>query len=147
MPVSPWLTPLLAVTAAACAPFSSDEAEPEVCAEQQREVLIAEELTAYSPSTPFTVDASDGVWVSLIADSDSSPSALFSQVTGLYLIEAGDAVAYTRNDLDVVVTDDPYVDFDREGQLVPFEFTPGTYQVWSTKAPEIAVLVCPPADD
>ena len=110
-------------------------------------MLVAEELTKDSPSTPFTVDAGDGVWVGLIADSDYSPSALFSQVTGLYVIGEGDAVAYTRDDLDFVVTDDPFVDFDREGQFVPFEFAPGTYHVWSTKTPEIAVVVCPPTDD
>ena len=56
-------------------------------------------------------------------------------------------MAYTRDDLDVVVTDDPYVDFDRPGQFVPFEFAPGNYQVWSMKTPQIAVVVCPPADN
>ena len=137
----------LAVTGSSCNPIASDEAEPEVCREQEREVLVAEELHEGSPSTPFAVDVADDVWVGLISDSDYSPSALFSQVTGLYLIDEGDVVAYTRDDLDFVVTDDPYVDFDREGQFVPFEFAPDIYQVWSIKTPEIAVVVCPPAND
>jgi len=136
---------LLAVPTAACNPFASGEAEPEVCPEQEREVLVAEQLANDSPSMPFTADAGADVWVGLIADSDYSVSALFSQVTGLYVISEGDAAAYTRNNLDFVVTDDPYIDFDREGEFVPFEFAPGTYQVWSTKAPQIAVVVCPPA--
>ncbi len=138
---------VLAVTGSACNPIAADEAEPEVCREQEREVLVAEELHKDSPSAPFTVDAGDDVWVGLIADSDYSPSALFSQVTGLYVIEEGDVVAYSRDDLGFVVTDDPYVDFDREGQFVPFEFAPDVYQVWSIKTPEIAVVVCPPAND
>ena len=138
---------VLAVTGSACNPIASDEAESEVCREQEREVLIAEELRKDVPSTPFTVDAGDDVWVGLIADSDYSPSALFSQVTGLYVIDEGDVVAYTRDDLDFVVTDDPYIDFDREGQFVPFEFAPDIYQVWSIKTPKIAVVVCPPAND
>lgn len=138
---------VLAVTASACNPIASDETEPKVCREREREVLVAEKLHKDSPSTPFTVDAGDDVWVGLIADSDYSPSALFSQVTGLYVIDEGDVVAYTRDDLDLVVTDDPYVDFDREGQFVPVEFTPDIYQVWSIKTPEIAVVVCPPAND
>jgi hypothetical protein len=71
---SPWLMLLLAVAASACNPIVSEEAEPEVCREQEREVLVAEELRRDSPSTPFTVDAGDDVWVGLIADSDFSPS-------------------------------------------------------------------------
>ena len=147
MPTSSWLMLLLAVTGAACNPIASDEAEPEVCREQEREVLVAEELKKDSASTPFMVDAGDDVWVGLITDSDYSPSALFSQVTGLYVIDKGDAVAYARDDLDFVVTDDSYIDFDREGQFVPFEFGPDSYQIWSIKTPEIAVVVCPPAND
>ncbi len=133
----------------ACNPFASGDAEPEVCPESEREVLVAEALAKNSPSTPFTGDASADVWVGLMADSDYSASALFSQVTGLYVISGGDAGAYTRDDLDFVVTDDPYVDFDRLGQFVPFEFAPGTYQVWSTKTPQIAVVaaLAPTADD
>ena len=146
MPRSPWLTLLLAVPAAACNPFASGEAEPEVCPEQEREVLVAEQLSKDSPSTPFRADAGADIWVGLIADSDYSTSALFSQVAGLYVIGEGDVVAYTRDDLDFIVTDDLYIDFDRLGQFVPFEFAPGTYQVWSTKVPQVAVVVCPPAD-
>ena len=56
-------------------------------------------------------------------------------------------MTYTRDDLGFVVTDDPYVDFDREGQFVSFEFAPDTYQVWSIKTREITVVVCPPAND
>ena len=147
MPRSPSLVLLLVVAAAGCHHIASDETAPEVCREQEREVLVAEELIKDTPSTPFTVDAGDDVWVGLITDSDFSPSALFSQVSGLYVLDDGGDVAYTRNDLDFVVTDDSYVDFDREGQFVPFEFAPGTYQVWSIKTPEIAVIVCPAADD
>ena len=138
---------VLTVTGSACNPIASDEAEPEVCREQEREVLVAEELHKDSPSTPFTLDTGDDVWVGLITDSDYSPSALFSQVTGLYVIDEGDVVAYTRDNLDFVVTDDPYIDFDREGQFAPFEFAPDTYQVWSIRTPEITVVVCPPAND
>lgn len=138
---------VLTVACSACNPIASDEAEPEVCREQKREVLVAEELHKDSPSTPFTVDAGDDVWVGLIADSDYSSSALFSQVTGLYVIDESDVVAYTRDDLDFVVTDDPYIDFDREGQFVRYEFAPGAYRVWSIKTPKIAVVVCPPAND
>jgi hypothetical protein len=143
---SSWLALGLAVPVAACNPFASSEAEPEVCPEQEREVLVAEELAEDSPSTPFTAHAGADVWVGLLADSDYSTSALFSQVAGLYVLSEGDAVAYTRDDLDFVVIDDPSVDFDREGQFVPFEFAPGTYEVWSTETPQIAVVVCPPAD-
>ena len=138
---------LLAVTGSACNLIASDEAEPDVCREQEREVLVAEELHKDSPSTPFTVDAGDDVWVGLITDSDYSPSAPFSQVTGLYVIDEGDVVAYTRDDLGFVVTEDPSVDFDREGQFVSFEFAPDDYQVWSIKTSEITVVVCPPAND
>lgn len=109
-------------------------------------MLVDEGFAKDSPSTPFTADAGADVWVGLLADSDYSASALFPQVTGLYVISEGDAVEYSRDDLDFVVTDDPYVDFDREGQFVPFEFAPGTYAVWSTKTPQIAVVVCTPAD-
>ncbi len=42
-----------------------------------------------------------------------------------------------------MVTDDPYIDFDREGQFVPFDFAPDTYQVWCIKTPEIAVRGLP----
>ncbi len=64
-------------------------------------------------------------------------------MTGLYVIDKGDSVAYARDDLDFVVTDDSYIDFDREGQFVPFEFGQDSYQTGSIKTPEIAVVVCP----
>ena len=96
---------VLGMTVSACNPIASDGAESGVCREQEREVLVAEKLHKDSPSTPFTVDAGDDVWVGLIADSDYSPSALFSQVTGLYVVDEGDVVAYTRDDLGFVVTD------------------------------------------
>jgi len=105
-------------------------------------VLVAETLTPETASTPFAVAANDEVWVGLIADSDVSESALFSQVTGLFVLERGDAVAYTRNDIDFIVTDDPYLDYSRQGEFTRFEFPPGDYQVWSTKAPEIMVVSC-----
>jgi hypothetical protein len=133
---------VLRMTGSACNPIASGGAESEVCREQEREVLVAEKLSKDSPSTPFTVDAGDDVWVGLIADSDYSPSALFSQVTGLYVIDEGEVVAYNRDNLRFVVTDDAYIDFDRGGQFVPFEFSPDSYQVWSIKTPEIAVVVC-----
>jgi hypothetical protein len=133
---------LLAFVIAACSPFASDDAEPEVCPPQERDVLVAEKLTPETPSTPFAVTADDEVWVGLIADSDFSASAVASQVTGLYVIEEGDSVEYTRNEIDFVATDDPYLDYNREGEFSRFEFPPGSYQVWSTKAPEIAVISC-----
>ena len=52
-----------------------------------------------------------------------------------------------HDDLDFVVTDDAYIDFDREGQFVPFDLAPDSYQVWSIKTPDIAVVVCLPAND
>ena len=87
------------------------------------------------------------VWVGLLTDSDYSSPALFSQVTGCYVIDEGDVVAYGRGDRDFVVTDDSYVVFDREDQFVPLEFGPDSYQIWSIRTPEIAVVVCPPAND
>ena len=108
--------------------------------------LIRIPLTPEMPSTPFTVPADEQIWVGLIADSDFSESALLSQVAGLYVIEKGESVEYSRNDLDFVATDAAYLDFDGEGQFRPFEMPPGSYQVWSMKAPEIAVVSCGAAD-
>ncbi|MDP9463846.1 MAG: hypothetical protein M3P52_04415 [Actinomycetota bacterium] len=142
MPRTSRLTLLFVFVTAACSPFASGDAEPEVCPPQERDVLVAEKLTPETPSTPFAVTADDDVWVGLIADSDFSESALLSQVTGLYVIEEGDSVEYTRNDVDFVVTDDPYLDYDRQGEFNRFELPPGRYQVWSIKAPEIAVVSC-----
>jgi hypothetical protein len=142
MPRTSRPTLLLVFVTAACNPFAADDAEPEVCPPNERDVLVAEKLTPETPSTPFTVTADDEVWAGLIADSDFSASALLSQVTGLYIIEEGDSVEYTRNDIDFVVTDDPYLDYDRAGEFNRFEFPPGRYQVWSIKAPEIAVVSC-----
>ena len=137
---------LVVVATTGCNPFASDDAQPDVCREQDRVTLVAESLTPEMPSTPFTVPADEQIWVGLIADSDFSESALLSQVTGLYVIEKGESVEYSRNDLDFVVTDAAYLDFDGEGQFRPFEMPPGDYQVWSMKAPEIAVVSCGAAD-
>ena len=63
-------------------------------------------------------------------------------MTDVEHLGARDSVEYTRNDIDFVVTDDPYLDYDRQGELNRFEFPPGRYQVWSIKAPEIAVVSC-----
>jgi hypothetical protein len=144
MPTTSRLIPLLALAITACNPFASDDAEPEVCREQQREVLVAEQLSPETPSTPFAVTGAEEIWVGLIADSDFSPDALFSQVTGLYAIAAGDPVEYTRDATDFIVVDDPYLDYDNEGQFRRFELPPGTYQLWSVKAPEITVVSCGP---
>jgi hypothetical protein len=133
----------LALLASACNLFGSDDVGRQVCRPEDREVLVAEELGVETPSTPFEFAARDDVWVGLITDSDLSSSALFSQAGGFYVIEEGDVVEYTRNDLDFVVTDDPYLDFDSEGQFVPFDFPAGAYQLWSLKALEVAVVVCP----
>ena len=142
MPKSSPLLFLFAFAMAACNPFASDDAEAEVCREQQRDVLVDQTLAPEMPSAPFTVTPGDEVWVGLIADSDFSESALLSQVTGLYVIEDGAQVEYTRNAVDFVVTDAPYLDYDREGQFNLFELPPGDYQVWSLKAPQIAVVSC-----
>ncbi len=133
---------LLVVATAGCAAFVSENAEPEVCREPDRVTLVAETLTAETPSASFTVVADEQIWVGLMADSDFSESALLSQVTGLYVIENGESIEYTRNDLDFVVTDAAYLDFDHEGQFNLFDMPPGDYQVWSLKAPEIAVVSC-----
>ena len=135
---------LVVVATTGCNPFASDDAQPDVCREQDRVTLVAESLTPEMPSTPFTVPADEQIWVGLIADSDFSPDALFSQVTGLYAIAEGDPVEYTRDATDFIVTDDPYLDYDREGQFRRFELPPGTYQLWSVKAPEITVVSCGP---
>ncbi len=142
MPRTSQLTLLLAFATAACNPFASDEVAPDVCRAQDRDVLVAEQLSPETPSTPFAVTGDDEIWVGLIADSDFSPDALFSQVTGLYAIAEGDAVEYTRDATDFIVVDDPYLDYDREGQFRRFELPPGTYQLWSVKAPEITVVSC-----
>ncbi len=144
MPRTSRLTLLLAIATAACGPFASDEAAPDVCRAQDRDVLVAEQLAPETPSTPFEVAADEEIWVGLIADSDFSPDALFSQVTGLYVIDEGDPVEYTRDATDFVVVDDPYLDYDREGQFRRFDLPPGRYQLWSVKAPEIAVVSCGP---
>ena len=131
---------VLAVAIVGC--NSPDDALREVCNEQDRVTLLAETLTPETPSTPFEVSADETVWVSVIADSDFSESALFSRVTGLYLIEHGDAIAYERDELDFVLTDDVSVNFHREGQFRPIEVRPGRYQLWSMKAPVIEVVTC-----
>jgi hypothetical protein len=138
------VVPLLAVAVSACNPFASEAAEPEVCREQQREVLVNEQLAPETPSTSFVVTGDDEIWVGLIADSDVTPGALFSQVTGLYAIAEGDPVEYTRGTTDFIVVDDPYLGYDSEGQFRRFELPPGTYQLWSVKAPEVAVVSCGP---
>lgn len=145
MPRSSRLTILLVLVASAC--NGTDDTGPEACRPADRDVLVDEQLAPEIPSTPFEVAAGDGVWVGLIADPDVSPSALLSQAGGVYVIDEGDAVEYTRNDLDFVVTDDPFLDFDREGQFVRFEFPAGTYQLWSITSLEVAVVVCPPDDE
>ncbi len=53
---------VLAVTGSACNPIASNEGEPEMCRDQEREVLDRREWRWDSPSTPFTVDAGDDVW-------------------------------------------------------------------------------------
>lgn len=142
MPRPSRLILLLVLATAGCNPFASDDPNPEVCREQDRMTLMAETLTAETPSTPFTVPVDEQIWVGLIADSDFSESALISQVAGLFVIAEGASVEYTRDDLDVLVTDAAYLDFDREGQFNLFDMPPGDYQVWSTKTPEIAVVTC-----
>jgi hypothetical protein len=82
-----------------------------------------------------------GVYADTI-HSDFSESAPFSQVTGLYVIEDGARVEYTRNAVDFIVTDARYLDYDREGQFNLFELPPGDYQPWSLKAPNITVVSC-----
>ena len=49
MPRSPALVLLLAVAGAGCHHIASDETAPEVCREQEREVLVVEELTKDTP--------------------------------------------------------------------------------------------------
>jgi hypothetical protein len=146
MPRTSRLILLLAFATAACNPFASDEAAPDVCRAQDRDVLVAEQLSPATPSTPFTVTGDEVIWVGLIADSDFSPDALFSQVTGLYVIAEGDPVEFTRDATGFIVVDDPYLDYDHEAQFRRFQPGPGIYQLWSVKAPEIAVVACrPPA--
>jgi hypothetical protein len=146
MPRTSRLILLLAFATTARNPFAADEATPDVCRAQDRDVFVAEQLSPETPSAPFTVTGDDEVWVGLIADSDFSPDALFSQVTGLYVIAEGDSVEFTRDATGFIVVDDPYLDYDREGQFRRFELAPGTYQLWSVKAPEITVVACrPPA--
>lgn len=138
----------LVLTAAAlvvaCGPDDSAGGETaEVCPPADREVLVDEELARETPSSAFVVDPGDDVWVGLIVDHDVSPSALFSQVTGLYLIDEGAPVEYTRDSVGFLVTDAPYLDYDEQGQFIRLDADPGAYQLWSTKSPEVQVVRCP----
>ena len=129
-------------TVAAC---TSDGRSSEVlvCRAADGESLVEEHLSPDTPSSTFRVGVDGDVWVAVIADGDVSGSALFSRVTGLFVIDEGDPVDYTRDSTGGVVTDAPYLDFDEQGQFVPLEVEPGAYQLWSTKSPEVQVVRCP----
>jgi len=148
MPKPSRLILLLALATTACSPFASEDTEPEVmvCREQDRTILVDEKLTPKTPSTAFTVPADEQIWVGLIADSDYNLSVLFSQIVGLYVLDEGEPVEFTRNNLNIVITDDESLGFDRQGQYNLFDMPPGDYQLWSVGGPEIAVVSCGATD-
>jgi len=143
MPKPSHLIVLLALAATACSPFASEDTEPEVlvCREQDRTILVDEKLTPKTPSTAFTVPADEQIWVGLIVDPGSS-SWLFSEVSGMYVLDEGEPVEFTYNNLNRLITDDEYLDYDRQGQYMLFDMPPGGYQLWSKGGPEIAVVSC-----
>lgn len=137
-----WLVSAVAAAGVACT-SCGDGSEVSVCRAVDREVLVDEELSPDTPSSTFGMGPDDEVWVAVTADHDVSPSALFSRVTGLFVIEEGASVEYTRDSTGGVVTDAPPLVFDEEGQFVPLEVEPGAHQLWSTTSPEIQVVRCP----
>lgn len=145
------LSLVVAVAAVGVACGSDDDGESgtdgAVCRAVNREVVIDEQLSPDEPSSGFVVEADDDVWVGLIADGDVSESALLSQVTGLYVIDEGAPVEYTRDDLGGVVTDARYLDYDEEGQFVPLDVGQGTYRLWSIKSPRVQVIRCTTSAD
>ena len=151
MPRTFRLSLILAIAVVGTACGSGDDGgdgdDAGVCREVDREVLVDEQLSPEQPSSPFAVGADDDIWVSVVADGDVSGSALVSQVSGLYVVEEGAPVEFERDGTGAVVTDAPYLDFDEQGQFVPLESAPGSYQLWSIKSPEIQVVSCPPATD
>ena len=142
------LTFLLAIATASVACSSEEDSanasESTFCRDVDREVLVDEQLSPGIPSSAFVVEAEDHVWVGLIADSDVSPSALFSMVTGLYVIDEGAPVEYSRDGTGAVVTDAAHLDFAEQAQFVRFDDRPGAFQIWSVKSPQVQVVRCPP---
>jgi hypothetical protein len=67
VPRSCRLTMLLVLVVSAC--NGTDDAEPEACRPEDREVLVAEQLVPDIPSMPFEVAAGDDVWVGPIQTS------------------------------------------------------------------------------
>ncbi len=122
-------------------------ADATVCRAVDGEVAVDEQLSPDTPSGPFVVEPDVAVWVGLIADSDFSESALFSTVTGLFLIDKTAPVEYSRDGAGGVVTDAPYLDFDHEGQFVRLDVGPGEYRLWSVKAPRVQVIRCKTSAD
>lgn len=138
---------LAIVVVTACGSESDGGDAAGVCRAADREVMVDERLSPQQPSSSFVVAADDDVWVSVVADGDVSASALLSRVSGLFVIDEGEPVDFSRDDTGAVVTDAPYLGFDEQGQFVPFESEPGAFQLWSIKSPEIQVVRCPPVAD
>lgn len=151
MPRLARLSLVVAVAALGVACGSDDDRQGDageaVCRAAEREVVIDERLSPDQPSSAFVREAADDVWVGLIADGDVSDSALFSQVTGLYVIDDEAPVEYTRDDLGGVVTDAKYLDYDEEGQFVPLDVGPGEYRLWSVASPQVRVIRCTTSAD
>jgi len=134
---------LLTLATTACTPFAFRDIEPEVlvCREQDRTILVDEKLTTRIPSTAFTVPADEQIWVGLLVDRMQAGS-FSGQVVGLYVLDEGEPVEFTYNNLDRLITDDELLGFDRQGQFILFDMPPGDYQLWSRGGPEIAVVSC-----
>ncbi len=137
---------LVTVALTACGSDDDTDAGAEVCRTTDREVVLDEQLSPGRPSSAFVVDADADVWVSVVADRDVSDSALLSRVSGLYVVDEGAPVEFSRDDTGAVITDAPYFGFDEQGQFVPFGSEPGAFQLWSINSPQVHVVRCPPVD-
>lgn len=127
-----------------CGLTGSDDAAPEVCAVDQRTVLLDEKLSHEVPSSAFDI-ADDAIgWASVVTDVDYNPSTLFPSVATLHLIDPDADPDLRRSSSGLRVIDgDPAIAFDREGQWRLVTDNSGTYRVWSGRGPEIVVAACP----
>ena len=147
---APWFGPIstvlvvwsLALTG--CGIGGSDDAVPELCAVDERTVLLEEKLSHEVPSSPFEIGEDAIGWASVVADVDYNPSTLCPSVATLHLIDADADPDLRRSSSGLRVIDgDPAIAFDREGQWRLVTDNPGTYRVWSGRGPEIVVATCP----
>lgn len=127
----------------ACADDGGDEPGRQVCAADERTVLVAEKLTRLVPSTPFDVGPGEEAWASVVADADFSPSALVPRVASLFVIAADAEPDIGETSSGLPTSDDPVILFEAEGEWRPVTAEPGSYRVWSRRGPEVAIATCP----